>query len=145
MSDNPFHEPDDDRTVIRPAPGGRRAAPPQQAPSPFGGQPEQNPFGASASQSPFGNAPQQPAPSMMPAAAPLDSAIELPKVGSSALVSASQPLLQLMARLRNTVGTPDPGDLRERAVAAMRRFESCLLYTSPSPRDISGSRMPSSA
>ena len=26
-----------------------------------------------------------------------------------------------------------------------RRFKSCLLYTSPSPRDISGSRMPSSA
>ena len=25
------------------------------------------------------------------------------------------------------------------------RFDSCLLYTSPSPRDISGSRMPSSA
>ena len=24
-------------------------------------------------------------------------------------------------------------------------FNSCLLYTSPSPRDISGSRMPSSA
>ena len=24
-------------------------------------------------------------------------------------------------------------------------IESCLLYTSPSPRDISGSRMPSSA
>ena len=27
----------------------------------------------------------------------------------------------------------------------MIRVESCLLYTSPSPRDISGSRMPSSA
>ena len=25
------------------------------------------------------------------------------------------------------------------------KFEDCLLYTSPSPRDISGSRMPSSA
>ena len=25
------------------------------------------------------------------------------------------------------------------------RYECCLLYTSPSPRDISGSRMPSSA
>ena len=24
-------------------------------------------------------------------------------------------------------------------------FENCLLYTSPSPRDVSGSRMPSSA
>ena len=35
MSDNPFSEPDDsDRTVLRPVPGGRRAAPPQPAPSP---------------------------------------------------------------------------------------------------------------
>jgi type VI secretion system protein ImpK len=29
VSDNPFSEPEDDRTVIRPSPGGRRAAPPQ--------------------------------------------------------------------------------------------------------------------
>ena len=29
--------------------------------------------------------------------------------------------------------------------AAVRNYETCLLYTSPSPRDISGSRMPSSA
>ena len=28
---------------------------------------------------------------------------------------------------------------------ALRRFSSCLLYTSPSPRDLSTSRMPSSA
>ena len=27
----------------------------------------------------------------------------------------------------------------------IRRFESCLLYTSPSPRDVEESRMPSSA
>ena len=27
----------------------------------------------------------------------------------------------------------------------LERFQNCLLYTSPSPRDISGSRMPSSA
>ena len=31
---------------------------------------------------------------------------------------------------------------RDRGIA---RTEACLLYTSPSPRDISGSRMPSSA
>ena len=30
-------------------------------------------------------------------------------------------------------------------VRAMMRLKDCLLYTSPSPRDISGSRMPSSA
>ena len=28
---------------------------------------------------------------------------------------------------------------------AINQLENCLLYTSPSPRDISGSRMPSSA
>ena len=27
----------------------------------------------------------------------------------------------------------------------LKEFDDCLLYTSPSPRDISGSRMPSSA
>ena len=37
------------------------------------------------------------------------------------------------------VGTP------ERVVRAWEEFCICLLYTSPSPRDISGSRMPSSA
>ena len=26
-----------------------------------------------------------------------------------------------------------------------KKYKNCLLYTSPSPRDISGSRMPSSA
>ena len=30
-------------------------------------------------------------------------------------------------------------------LAAYWKFNDCLLYTSPSPRDISGSRMPSSA
>jgi type VI secretion system protein ImpK len=103
MSDNPFNEPDDDRTVIRPAPGGR-AAPPRPAAAP-------------AAPSPFDNAPP-PA-----AAAPVDAAVELPPVGASPLLVAAQPLLQLMARLRNTLGQPDPGELRERAVAAMRRFE----------------------
>ena len=113
MSDNPFHEPDDDRTVIRPAPGGRSAPPPR---------PQADPFGAAPQQSPFAATPPPGAPTV--SAAPVDAAVELPNVGSSALVAAAQPLLQLMPRLRNTLGQPDPGDLRERAVAAMRRFES---------------------
>ena len=36
-------------------------------------------------------------------------------------------------------------DRRAAILAAFDRFYNCLLYTSPSPRDISGSRMPSSA
>ena len=35
--------------------------------------------------------------------------------------------------------------LRTGAVKFVGRDKDCLLYTSPSPRDISGSRMPSSA
>jgi type VI secretion system protein ImpK len=45
-------------------------------------------------------------------------------VGLTPLVAAAVPLLQLLARLRNTLNQPDPGDLRERAVAAMREFDS---------------------
>ena len=44
---------------------------------------------------------------------------------------------------------PDKGGEKERFLAIQNAWETlndpCLLYTSPSPRDISGSRMPSSA
>ena len=36
-------------------------------------------------------------------------------------------------------------DYRYLEISAVRNVVTCLLYTSPSPRDISGSRMPSSA
>ena len=98
MSDNPFLEPDDgDRTIIRPVPGGRR--PPAPAPAPLDTIPP-------------------------PAAAlPAGDGVERVAMGLSPLVAAAAPLLQLLARLRNTVNQPDPGDLRERAVRAIRAFE----------------------
>jgi type VI secretion system protein ImpK len=101
MSDNPFSEPDDgDRTIIRPVPGGRR---------------------------PVASGPAEPADTTglpRPAAAITDAdGIEGAALGLGPLVAAAAPLLQLLARLRNTVNQPDPGDLRERAVRAMRGFE----------------------
>ena len=39
----------------------------------------------------------------------------------------------------------DKGLLKSRKVRARGGFKYCLLYTSPSPRDLSTSRMPSSA
>ena len=36
-------------------------------------------------------------------------------------------------------------EAQSREVRRVKRFESCLLYTSPSPRDRTRSRMPSSA
>jgi type VI secretion system protein ImpK len=97
MSDNPFSEPErTERTVIRPVPGGRGPAPrPSDTPSP--------------------EAPG-------PVAPVADDAANIAP-GVSPLVTAAAPLLQLLARLRNTLNQPDPGDLRERAVGAMRAFE----------------------
>ena len=40
---------------------------------------------------------------------------------------------------------PQPWVLGWRPKKYMEKHQACLLYTSPSPRDISGSRMPSSA
>ncbi len=94
MSKNPFSEPDDpERTILRPVAGGR---PTPAAPCP---EPESR------------------------AAPPLAEGTEAVAMGGNPLIAAAAPLLQLLARLRNTANQPDPADLRERAVGAMRAFE----------------------
>jgi type VI secretion system protein ImpK len=109
MSDDPFAEPDDsDRTVIRPAPGGRRApaaAPPPRAPAP-----------AAQKASPFDSLP--------PAAAPVTGGAETIQFGLNPLINAAGPLLQLLGRLRNTSSAPNVDDLRERTVRQVRQFET---------------------
>jgi type VI secretion system protein ImpK len=110
MTDNPFSEPEDsDRTVIRPAPGGRRPAAPVAA-APVAPAPR--------AASPFDALPQYTAAPRGPSDAPDTIAM-----GGSPLVAAAAPLLQLLARLRNTLSQPDSGDLRERATREIRRFE----------------------
>src|SRR5580658_2102072 len=103
MSDNPFAEPEDgEKTVIRPSPGGRRPAP---------AEPPQRPAYEVPTNSAFAVAPQLPS----------DGADSV-AMGVNPLVAAAGPVLQLMARLRNTASQPDPGDLRERAIRAMESF-----------------------
>ena len=110
MSDNPFSEPDDsDRTVIRPAPGGRRASPPPQQSSPT----------PSTTDTRMGGAPRPAGPA---APTPAEGAERI-SFGLSPLIEAAAPLLQLLGRLRNTLRQPDPGDLRERAIQQVRAFE----------------------
>jgi type VI secretion system protein ImpK len=109
-TDNPFSEPDDsDRTIIRPLPGGRKLA--SAAPVPASPFPDVTPFSAAASAQTYAAVPG-------PADAP-----ETIAMGGSPLVAAAAPLLQLLARLRNTLSQPDSGDLRERATREIRRFE----------------------
>jgi type VI secretion system protein ImpK len=47
--------------------------------------------------------------------------------GQPPLLAAATPLLLLLARLRNTANPPDPQVLRQRAIAALRRFEHDAL------------------
>uniref|UniRef100_UPI002FDA5991 type IVB secretion system protein IcmH/DotU n=1 Tax=Elioraea tepidiphila TaxID=457934 RepID=UPI002FDA5991 len=101
--DNPFAEPgDDDRTVIRPAPGGRARVEQRQA-----------------------AAPVEPSP-LPPLATPpaAGGAEAIPRTGINPLAAAAAPLLDLVGRLRNTARPPEAGDLRERAIAALRQFEA---------------------
>ncbi len=127
MSDNPFSEPEDsDRTIIRPMPGGKRPAAPAAPP------PSDSPFDApSSGSSPFdapppaagGYAAQSQSQSYTAAPRGPSDAPDTIAMGGSALVTAAAPLLQLLARLRNTMSQPDSGDLRERATREIKRFE----------------------
>ncbi|GAC1346450.1 MAG: hypothetical protein NVSMB18_28710 [Acetobacteraceae bacterium] len=107
MSDNPFAEPDDDRTIFRPMPGGQRGAaratrdaagaPPLPSPTPAGPEPDG-----------------------------VRPGVELASFAgalSGPLAAAAGPLLQLLARLRNTATPPDQGDMRDRTARELREFE----------------------
>src|SRR5882672_6677285 len=105
MIDNPFAEPEDDnRTVIRPTPG-RRQPQPAEPPAKAGGE----------------RTVRQDVPAARPVA--MAEGTENTFIGEDALAAAAAPLLQLMARLRNTASPPDSGDLRERTVRQVRVFE----------------------
>jgi type VI secretion system protein ImpK len=110
MTENPFAEPDDnDRTVIHPI-----VAPRPAAHAPVLDAPVRDVRVADATVV----APAPERPRSRPQAVDVETV-----TGESPLLAAAFPLLQLLARLRNTLTPPDSGDLRERAAAAVRRFE----------------------
>lgn len=140
MSETPS-DPESDRTIIRPKPGGNRAAPPAAPPpaanpfdeadsdrtiirpKPGGARPAPRP--AAASPPP---APAQPA--AAPPAAPRDSASPpqgdpppIFTIGGNKLAAVAEPLLLLLARLWNAPTKPFSGDLRESTIRAFRVFE----------------------
>jgi type VI secretion system protein ImpK len=107
MIDNPFAEPDDDdRTIIRPV-AIRKL-----------------PVAAMAEDATM-VAPQPP-PRVVPRMAPRMAApqpADAPTGFGSPLLDAAAPLLQLLARLRNTLTPPQAGDLHDRTVREIRAFE----------------------
>ena len=74
----------------------------------------------------------------------------LASAGSPVVAPRATPNGALAAPARDTTpvivaAVADPSRRAALAAALTRRFSACLLYTSPSPRDQRGSRMPSSA
>lgn len=122
MSDNPFQEPDDDRTVIRPAPGGRRPAPPAGTAPPRVPQPAATPAPAP----PGGAAPARvppPTRDTRPASIPAIDPSLPPAFSVSPLAAAASPLLQLLNHLRQLRQPPDLQALRDRCLQDLRTFE----------------------
>lgn len=103
-SDNPFAEPEEERTIIIPRPGGSRRAGPAPMPA------------AAPTASPPGPAP------VMGNGRPLD----LPLAGANPIVAAAATLLELTVRLRNAHAHGNVAELRERVIAEVRRFEERL-------------------
>lgn len=99
---------DNDRTVIRPMPGGRRASP------------------APTSASPLSN----PSPSFTPDFTP-SAPIALPttEFQENPLVAAALSLLSLASRLRQTAVYPASDELRQRLAAEVSSFENRLLQS----------------
>ena len=54
-------------------------------------------------------------------------------------------LFPFVAKVQSAVGVDTSSKILQKAKEYTRKFPSCLLYTSPSPRDRQKSRMPSSA
>ncbi len=92
-SDNPFAEPNDSDRTVF-------------IPSPGGKRPAAAPPAAAA-----------------PPPLAAQDGPDIAAVGANPLLAAAASLLALLARLRNTARAPDAGDLRERAVVELRRFE----------------------
>ena len=69
---------------------------------------------------------------------PTDPSDDLKKLQAQAGGSAPEPKLENLAVVNESVDVPE-GSLQ------LDKNYSCLLYTSPSPRDSLSSRMPSSA
>ncbi|MCH4092648.1 type IVB secretion system protein IcmH/DotU [Acetobacter sp.] len=107
MSDNPFLEPDDnEQTIIRPLPGGR-PLPPREGAEEYAARDRQP---DSAASSAAGGARFE----------------DIQRTSQFLIVAAAAGCLSFLGRIHNTYTPPDPGQLREHAIAALKQFERTL-------------------
>ena len=69
----------------------------------------------------------------------------LPLVGEAEALKILERSHKLFANRKGWLKTPDRIAILEKTILLIKERRDCLLYTSPSPRDRTRSRMPSSA
>jgi len=123
---DPFGQ--NDRTIIRPNPGGRPAAPSQQP----GAAPAQQPIPA-----PGGTPPQQPMASPAPMSAPQGQPVaQVATPGSNPLIAAAGPLIDLLGRLRNAMTQASFTDLKNSVSRSIEGFEKAATESGAYPEQL---------
>lgn len=147
MSNDDFPDEPEDKTLLRPRPGGRRNAPeppaqPPPAPPPAGQQPP-------PTQQPYQQPPptqqsyQQPPPAAQqppPPRADVPSLDSIRGAGTSALASAASPLLVLMSQLRGLPSHADVSSLHQQVIARVQKFEAEATAAGVSPQHVASAR-----
>ena len=166
MTDDDFPDEAEDKTLLRPRPGGRRGAPqqpgqpvppqqpppqqpPQQQPPAQQIPPEQPPpQQPPAQQIP----PQQPPPQQMPpqqpappqaapsAQASVPSLDSIRGAGNSPLAQAASPLLVLMSQLRGLPAHADVNALHQQVIGRVQKFEADAIAAGVAPQIVASAR-----
>ena len=151
MTDNNDDFPDEpeDKTLLRPRPGGRRPAPAQPVPPPA----QQPPLAAPVHQTippdgdPYAPAPPPPPPPPMAApvpppvqSAPVPTLDSIRGAGSSPLATAAAPLLVLMSQLRGLPSHADVNGLHQQVIARVQKFEAEAMAANIAPQHVASAR-----
>ncbi len=169
MTDDDFPDEAEDKTLLRPRPGGRRGAAQPGAPQPPGqpippqqpapppqqppGQqippqqpvpPPQQPIPPQAGLPPQQPIPPQAAPQPPPMAAAAQASVpsldSIRGAGSSPLAQAASPLLVLMSQLRGLPAHADVNALHQQVIGRVQKFESDALAAGVSPQIVASAR-----
>ena len=139
---------DGDKTLLRPRPGGRRAAGPTPPPAPGspGAAPPQAP--PPQGQIPPAGMPQQPVPPAQmqqqmppPAPAAVPSLDSIRGAGSSALATAAAPLLVLISQIRGLPTHADVNGLHQQVIIQVQKFEADANAAGVAPEQIQCARL----
>ncbi|MBL4608366.1 MAG: type IVB secretion system protein IcmH/DotU [Pseudomonadales bacterium] len=126
MSDDPYQPPDNDKTIIRPMPGGRRGKSGQNAEAKVDGA-QQDPFSDSDIFQPAKSAPKKAEPQgNVFLSLGMDRGALHPNAESNGFLASSSGLLSFAVKLRSTAANQDVNAIYQQCVDGVKSFEQKL-------------------